>query len=123
MTVRQCGYRDSAGCTIGAGQVIRPAVAQLPFLTPSAWPWLRPVEEPGTCMDARELRRWDAANERCPDFLHAVSPCRDCTAAYTAEMRLESRCHGRPGSDVFPAELLALRRVPLPPETGGWEAA
>jgi hypothetical protein len=59
-------------------------------------------------MEAGELARWSAANKRCPDFLHAASPCADCTPAYAADMREAGRCHGMPGSDAFPAD---ARRV------------
>jgi hypothetical protein len=61
-------------------------------------------------MDGIEFARWVAASDRCGYCTCAASPCRDCTPAFAAEMRREGRCHGMPGSDVFPVELLALRR-------------
>ena len=77
-------------------------------LSPSWWPWQQPARL--ACMDAGELQRWDEANERCPWPDHMASPCRDCTAAFAAEMRFEGRCSGRPGSDVVPLELATLRQ-------------
>ena len=63
----------------------------------------------GLCMDARELARWEMANGRCRSPVAARSPCRDCTAAFSDEMRFEGRCSGRPGSNVFPVNLTALQ--------------
>jgi hypothetical protein len=48
------------------------------------------------CMSDREWRAWLEANERLLSIYRSESPCRDCTAAFAAEMRHVGRCDGEP---------------------------
>jgi hypothetical protein len=48
------------------------------------------------CMTPSELKSWAAANNLIHPRHRADLPCRDCPAAFAAEMRAEGRCNGTP---------------------------
>lgn len=66
------------------------------------------------CMSAEDYADWREIDDRTA---HPGSrPCRDCTAAFAAEMRAESLCNGEPGTDVARGQRKAVRlprRAPL----------